>query len=118
MINKVYEILKPLGLPMKWQLTPPFDSKNIVISYHFFNEGNLLYGEGEAVEEGGSLQVDVFSKVDYMSAVKEIKRLLKGACFLYADARDDTEELDSNTIIYHKILIFNYCESEVFKNVE
>lgn len=113
MINVVYNILKQLNLPIKWQLRPPFDKSQTVISYHFFNEGDLLHGDGDASEEGGTLQVDIFSKTDYTGAVKEVKKLLKGAGFLFADSNDDMEELDNNTMIYHKVLIFNYVESEV-----
>ena len=113
MINVVYNILEQLNLPIKWQLRPPFDKSQIVISYHFFNEGDMLFGDGSSAEEGGTLQVDIFSKTDYTGAVKEVKKLLKGAGFLFASSNDDMEELDNNTMIYHKILIFNYIESEV-----
>lgn len=115
MITRVYDILKPLKVPTKWQLRPQFDKNKMVISYHFFNEINLLNGDGEPAEEGGSLQLDIFSKTDYTSIVKKAKKLLREAGFLFQDANDDTEELDSNTVIYHKILIFNYIESEVMK---
>lgn len=119
MINKVYEVLKPLNLPIKWLKRPPFDKSNIAISYHFFNESGELFGEGKATEEGGSLQVDVFGKTDYSSIVKDVKKLLKSARFLFAEAYPDTEEaLDQNTTVYHKVLIFNYLESEVMMNVE
>lgn len=116
MIDTVYNVLKQLNLPVKWQLRPYFDKSQIVISYHFFNEGDLLHGDGEGIEEGGALQIDIFSKINYTSTVKEVKKLLKCAGFLFEDAKDDTEQLDENTIIYHKILIFNYIESEVLIN--
>lgn len=119
MVNKVYIILKPLRVPIKWLKRPPFDASQIAISYHFFNEGDLIYGDGSVSEEGGALQVDIFSKVDYSSTIKEVKRLLKGAGFLFADGHPDAEEkLDDNTTVYHKILIFNYVESVVKLNVE
>lgn len=114
----VYNVLKPLNLPVKWQLRPSFDKSKTVISYHFFNEGDLLHGDGEGIEEGGALQIDIFSKTNYTSTVKEVKSLLKRAGFLFEEAKDNTEKLDENTIIYHKILIFNYIESEVLKDVE
>lgn len=114
MINNVYELLKPLNIPIKWVKRPRFDTSNIVISYHFFNEGSELYGDGQAIEEGGSLQIDIFSKVDYSSVVKQVKILLTNAGFLMDTVEHDTEEtLDDNTSIYHKVLIFNYIESMV-----
>ena len=116
MIHKVYEILSTLKLPTKWLIAPDFGHHNIVISYHFFNEADLLHGDGQATEEGGALQVDIFSKVDYTNVTQEVKELLKKAHFLLEDARDDIEEIDNHTIIYHKILIFNYIKSEVMRN--
>lgn len=113
MINRVYEALKPLQLPIKWQTRPEFNEKNIVLSYHFFSDSNLLYGDGEDIEQGASLQVDIFSIIDYSSTVKEVKRLLKTNGFKYSTSEDSTEDIDSNTMIYHKVLIFNYIESEV-----
>lgn len=113
MINRVYEILKPLNIPIKWNKSPDFGINKTVLKYHFFGEGDALHGDGIDAEQGGSLQVDIFSKTDYTSTVKEVKRLLKDAGFLFDNGRDTTEDLDSNTMIYHKILIFNYIEGVV-----
>jgi hypothetical protein len=113
MVEKVKEVLEPLVLPTAWQLRPAFDGKKTVISYHFFGESDACFGDGEGNEEIGSLQVDIFSLVDYRSTVKEVKRLLKLAKFKFAYANDDVEKVSDSKVIYHKILIFNYIESEV-----
>lgn len=116
MINRVYEVLKSLNVPMKWNKCPDFNTSKTVLSYHFFNEGELLHGDGESVEEGGALQVDIYSKTDYSRIVNQTKKLLKDAHFYFESGDDTAETLDNTTMIYHKVLIFNYIESEVMKN--
>ena len=115
MINKVFNILETLELPLRWNDTPPFDDRGIVIDYHFFGEGDCLFGDGIALDESGKLQVDVYSKVNYSVTVNQVKTLLRDAGFIFEDGSDNTEDLDAYTKLYHKVLIFNYSESEVMK---
>ena len=115
MINTVYNILKPLNIPTKFILRPNIDSSNKVgISYHFFNEGYNLHGDGQGKEPGGSVQIDVFSLVDYTNIVTQIKDLMKANKFRLAPGgARDSDDTFNNVQYYHKILIFNYLESEV-----
>lgn len=113
MIQTINNILKPLSVPVLFMLRPKIDGTNKVgISYHFFSENNNLYGDGEGLEFGGSLQIDVFSLIDYTSIVDQIKTLMKTNKFRLADSRD-SEDGFSTTEYYHKILIYNYVEREV-----
>jgi hypothetical protein len=113
MKNKVYEILKPLKYPVSWQIRPKLDNKNtIVISFHFFNEGNSLFGDGKSIKQGGAVQVDVFSLVDYTNAVNQIRQEMTKNKFRYYESYDDIEDV-GNQQIYHKVILFNYDESEV-----
>lgn len=112
MIIKVYNILKGL-CPVAYITRPEINATNkIGISYHFFNEGNELYGDGEGTQEGGSLQIDIFSTVDYSNIVNQVKALMKVNKFRLADARDSDDSFN-NIQYYQKILIFNYNEREV-----
>lgn len=116
MIQTVYNILKPLNIPIKYILRPDISgSSKIGISYHFFNEGYELYSDGEGIEEGGSLQIDVFSTIDYSSVVNQIRNQMKVNKFRLADMRDNDDSF-SNVQYYHKILIFNYSTREVLSN--
>ncbi len=116
MIQKVYDILKPLKVPIQYILRPDISgSSKIGISYHFFNESNNLYGDGEGIEEGGSLQIDIFSTTDYSSLVKQVKDIMKVNKFRFADGWDGDDSM-SSVQYYHKILIFNYAEREVLNN--
>lgn len=113
MIQKVYDILKPLNIPIKYILRPDISgTSKIGISYHFFNESPNLYGDGEGVEEGGTLQIDIFSTIDFTSVVNQVKALMKDNKFRLADSRDSDDSM-SSVQYYHKILIFNYAEKEV-----
>ncbi|HHX60712.1 MAG TPA: hypothetical protein GX707_08365 [Epulopiscium sp.] len=117
MVMAVYSTLKALNIPTTFLKRPQFGTSQMVMSYHFFNEGNLMYGDGKPNRSGGALQVDLFSKkADYSSTVSEVKALLAGAKFRYFDGSDDIEKLSETEQLYHKVLIFNYVESEVLKN--
>lgn len=116
MIQTVYNILKPLNIPIQYILRPDISgSPKIGISYHFFNENYELHGDGEGKEFGGSLQIDIFSTVDYSNIVKQVKSLMKANKFRLADSWDSDDSF-SNVKYYHKILIFNYSEKEVMNN--
>lgn len=112
MIGTVEKVLKKLPYKFKWQTRPRIEN-NPVISFHFFNEENELFGDGDGLEMGGELQVDVFSKNDYSKAVKEIRAALEKAKFRFSEQWDDIEEINSTEKIYHKIILFNFIESEV-----
>lgn len=112
MINKVYDILKPLEIPVLYVLRPDIENNRIGISYHFFNEGYNLFGDGKGKRMSGSLQVDIFSTIDYTGVVKRVKELLELNSFKLSDMRDSDDSFN-NIQYYHKILIFNYVESEV-----
>ena len=74
MINKVWEVLQPLNIPVSFEIRPEISPQSRVgISYHFFNEGYNQYGDGKGREFGGSLQVDVFAYInfDYSSTVRQ-----------------------------------------------
>jgi len=97
-------------------MRPKIDKTNkIGISYHFLNESYNLYGDGKGNEYGGVLQIDIFSLIDYTDVVEQVKQIMKENNFRLADSRDSDDSLgDLN--YYHKILIFNYTESEVKKD--
>ena len=117
MINTVYEILTSIDnpVPVLWNNRPEITVANpTVIAYYFFNEGNLIYGDGEGFEPIGSVQVSVFSTGDYTNTVTQVKQKMKEAGFRYVDGWDSEDSLPEK--YYQKILIFNYLESEVIRD--
>lgn len=116
LVDTVCNLLKPLNIPVLHILRPDINSKSRTgISYHFFNEGYQSYGDGKGKEFGGSLQVDVFSTVDYSSVVKQVRETLEANGFKHADSRDTSDSLNSNIQYYQKTMIFNYVERLVKK---
>lgn len=115
--DKVKQILKLLKYPYAWQTRPKLNDKNkIVISFHFFNQSNSIYGDGKGLRQGGVLQIDVFALVDYSKAVNEIREVFIKNKFRFAQMYDDIESV-GNEQIYHKVLTFNYDESEVLNEL-
>jgi hypothetical protein len=112
-INTVYNILKTLNVPVKYIVRPDIKTSKIGLSYHFFNEGYELYADGKGKEFGGSLQVDIFSTIDYSSIVRQSVELLENNGFRLADSRDSYDSLSNNIQYYQKTLIFNYEERMV-----
>lgn len=81
------------------------------ITYHFFNQEGVLYGDGDEQQEIASCQIDIWSKkADYTQLKKEIRSAMKIAGFLFSNASDTYE---NDVQLYHGVLTFNfYYESE------
>lgn len=114
MITKVYEILEGLALPLDYNFRQDFDSTGMTISYHFFNEGALQFGDGEELLTGGALQIDLFVKhgIDFTHKNKEILKLMKENGFKREEVRTEYENVDGVGNIDHIIFVFNYIEQE------
>lgn len=113
MVNKVYKILKNTGLPVDHLLRPDITrNKNMVISYHLFNETSLKCGDGNINCFGGSLQVDLFAihRVDFTAKKDEIKQLLLSNGFKLQNIDTNLENVDGIGYIDHVIFTFNYKE--------
>ena len=112
MINRVFNILKSLNIPIEYDFRPSFDSNGMAISYHLFNESALQYGDGIPTIDGGSLQVDLFVKhnIDHSNIKKEIKQLLISNSFKGVEITTYGEEADGIGKIDHVIFKANYKE--------
>lgn len=114
LIDRVYEILKPLNLPCNYLVRPSLEGNVTVLSYHFFNQGYGLYGRGKGKFMGGSLQVDIFTLGNSKETENKIIKLMEKEKFKFTYPTDD-EEVYKNTPLYRRSLIFTYIESEVLK---
>lgn len=117
MIDKVNSVLKSINnpVPVNWNVRPEINANvNTAITFYFFSESDSIFGDGEGLQPGGSVQVSIFSTGDYTSTVNEVKAAMKAAGFRFADGWDSEESLPRK--YYQKILIFNYIESEVIVN--
>lgn len=115
MVSKVDGLLKTIGIPTELNFRPSFTSNvNQVISYHFFNEGALKYGDGEIKAKGGSLQVDLFVKhrTNYLNTKDSIVNVLTQNGFKLVDIDTSGEEIEGIGKIDHIIFRFNYKEDK------
>lgn len=114
MIQKVYELLKVCNVPVEYNQRLDFDSKGIVLSYHFFNESGEAFEDGKEVESGGALQVDLFAKarVDFTAIKKQVKQLLNDNDFIGITSYDTQENVEGIGIINHVVITSNYLETE------
>lgn len=104
MIMKVYNILKDLGVPVKWNIRPStFPS----ITYFFYNEYGQEFGDGEEIGTNYSLQVDIWSKNDFTELTEQVKNKLEESGFYRISANEFYED---DVKVYHKVLRFNYLE--------
>ena len=112
MIDKVYTALKTFKLPVAYIVRPAFGYNKVVLSYHFFNSRYSHYGDGGGKDFIGSLQIDIFYKRDLKDLPRQIITELEKINFRFS-YEDEYEDTLSGTRLYHKVLVFNYLESEV-----
>ena len=104
MINKVFNILKDLGVPVLWNVRP---STYPSITYFFYDEYGQEFGDGEEIGTNYPLQVDIWSKGDYSLLVGQVIEKLNENKFYRVSAVDLYED---NVKIYHKALRFNHLK--------
>ena len=116
MVDRIYQLLKPLGHPCQYILRPNLD-RGVSISYHFFNRSRALRGDGKGRGFTQSVQIDVFYNRDIGSLADDIIDIMEAAGFLFS-REDDDAEIVGGVRLYHKILVFNFLESEVINHGE
>ena len=118
MINKVHSMLKACNVPLGYIDRPSFNTSNIVLSYHFFNQRGGMFGDGKVVEKSGSLQIDLFvkNKIDFTVVKTQIEQLLEVNGFLSPNSYDTQEDIEGVGLISHVVITSNYLESEVLHN--
>lgn len=113
MIQKVHSLLQGIGIPIEHLFRPDITGvDDMVLSYHFFNEEPEQFGDGVAVEYGGSLQVDLFVKhrVDFLYVKKQVVDLLTNNGFMFMDISTSGDFVDGAGKVTHIKFTFNYLE--------
>lgn len=84
------------------------------VTYHLYNENGLLFGAGEATQEGVSCQVDIWYRektAEVIDTIKAIKNALKAEKNFTYPIGDSS--YDSTNKIRHKYFTFEiFIESE------
>ncbi|MGN7309916.1 hypothetical protein ACTHQ4_02350 [Alkalicoccobacillus gibsonii] len=99
----VIDTLKPLGVPVsfaRYNLTA--DTYIVFVNY---NEAPRLIADDNELITKNFIQMDVFSKGNYLQLNKDIKRLMKAAGFGRMFA---SETYDEDLKMFRKIYRFNY----------
>jgi hypothetical protein len=103
-LNKlIIDTLKPLGVPVNFQTYS--GTAQTYITFWFYNSKGELFADDEEIKTGFYLQVDVWSKSDYTSIVRQVKQLMKEAGF---QRTTETDLYEPDTKIFHKVLRFSY----------
>lgn len=114
MIDIIYTALQPLNIPVKHVTRPALNAEGIAVSFHFYIERYAYYGDGEGVDFLRALQVDIFYKKDLNGLDRRIIEALKTKKIRFENA-DDSDDSIYGVRLYHKVLTFNFLESEVMQ---
>lgn len=101
----ISQTLEPLNIPVKHF---KYIGKNTTfIVFQEYLEQGESYSEDEEELTGHYIQVNIFSKTDYTSLVKEVKTRLIGVGF---KRQNEYEIYENDTGFYNRILRFYYEE--------
>lgn len=107
-LNKlIMDTLKPTGVPVSFQTYT--GTASTYITFFEYNQNAALNADDEEITTNYSIQVDIWSKGDYTSIVKQAKDLMKQAGFRRTT---ETELYEPDTKIFHKVLRFSFVEEK------
>lgn len=99
----IINTLEPTGVPVEFQ--DYSGSANTYITFFEYNQMSALNADDEEKKTSHSIQVDVWSKGNYLALVKQVKQLMNQAGFR---RNYETEFYEKETKIFHKVLRFSY----------
>lgn len=103
-INKlIIDTLQPLGAPVEFE-TYEGEADPYITFFEYLQQGESFCDDEESAT-GHYIQIDVWSKGNYINIVEQIKKLLKQVGF---KRKYETELYESDTKIYHKVIRFFY----------
>ncbi|KZR60388.1 hypothetical protein [Pseudobacillus badius] len=102
----VLSTLEGIGVPVERHVYS--GNATTYITFFEYNEVPALSADNDESLMGNYIQVDVWSKTNYKSLVKEVKVRLKAAGFKYKFGADLFED---DTKIYHRAMRFFYTST-------
>ena len=103
----IINTLKPIGVPVVFQNYA--GKETTYITFFTYLEQGEEFADDEEIVTGHYIQVDVWSKGNYLEVVNEVKERMKQAGFR---RRSEYELYEKDTKIFHKVLRFVYEEEE------
>ena len=104
--NLIKTTLAPTNTPVN--LLTYTGSATTYITFFEYNQRGSLFLEDEETNTTHSIQVDVWSKGNYLTLVEQVKNLMKQAGFT---RNSEAEFFEEDTKIFHKVLRFYYEEN-------
>jgi len=107
MINKlIIDTLQPLGIPVYFQR---YDgNEDTYITFFTYNEQGELFADDIEIQTGFNVQIDIWSKGNYMNIADQTRELLENVGFKRTSSIDLYEE---DTGLYHKGIRFFYAQN-------
>lgn len=99
----VQSTLSPIGLPVSLRVYN--GSQSTYITYFEVVGVPALHADDELTNKQVTIQVDVWSKGNFISVVKEVESRMKEAGFRWSSSQDFYED---DTKFYHYALTYNY----------
>lgn len=109
LFNEIKSALTPLNIPTRrLRLNSEDEQKNYdqYIIVFFLNEFGALYADDEEIATAHSIQISLFTRLNFEQTVKEIKQLLKPLGFMRTS---EYENYEYETGYYHKVIRFSYA---------
>lgn len=108
-MNKlIIDTLEPIGVPVALQTYTGKETTYITF-FTYLAQGEQ-FADDEEIVTGHYIQVDVWSKGNYVDVVDEVKNRMKQAGFR---RRLEHDLYENDTKIYHKVLRFVYEQEEI-----
>lgn len=107
-INKlIIDTLSSIGVPVAFQT---YEGKETTyITFFTYLEQGEVFADDEEIVTGYYVQIDIWSKANYISVVEQVKERMKQASFR---RRTEHEFYEKDTKMFHKVLRFVYEKEE------
>ncbi|HCG4535564.1 TPA: hypothetical protein NJY08_004409 [Salmonella enterica subsp. enterica serovar Typhi str. AG3] len=106
--SEIKNALNPLNIPTRrLQLSKDDEEQNYnqYIIVYFLNESGALYADDEEIETSHSIQLSLFTKLNFEETAKQIKFLLGDKGF---SRTSEFESYENQTGYFHKVIRFSY----------
>lgn len=100
----IISTLQPLGVPVSRTHT---GTETTYITFFEFNQRSHMDADDAELKTCHSMQVDIWSKGDYIDLVKQVKERLIEVGFTRSM---ETEQYEDEIKTYHKIIRFNFVQ--------
>lgn len=106
LIEKIFADFKVDGVDIPVEFLRHNGSETTYITYQNINIDGTLSGDDEIIGYFDYYDFDIYSKGNYFKIVKEVKRILKEAGFMWQPSMSSEDMFEDDTGYFHKTLCF------------